>query len=328
MGVAEVEVAYAARTDTIELISDMRESLITKPDQLEGLSATCIGSFWARAQYYAKADFDLAQLHAQSAAYFDIEQTFEATFPGCENIVEMGAFVSAREQILFERAAAALEDGSVSNVLILASGISPLAVHLLKLINQRFSSRQIKLVCTDLLDPIWLQKQLCSALLKKHNTGIDFDILDVLKREDWLDIEKLFVDGGVAVICEGLLGYFKADGVSKVLANVRELLKKRGGFFLTDIATRDGVRKTLFEGDSKLLLDRFYEVAQVTPDSLAFGTRKECLEYINNHDLVASPAALAKPAQMYIPRSVVGERREKIGKIVATPMCIDVRAQV
>lgn len=323
MGLAETVVAKDNFYQKLK--PDMRESLITKPDQLEGLSATCIGSFWARAKYYAKADFDLAQLHAQSAAYFDIEPTFEETFPGCNNIVEMGAFVSAREQILYERAAAALEDRSVNNILILASGISPLAVHLQRLINQKFSSRDVKVVCTDLLDPVWLQKQLCSTLLKKHNTGIDFDVLDVLKDSDWRDIVKQFVEGGVAIICEGLLGYFQADAVSEVLANVLELLKARGGFFLTDIATREGVRKTLFEGDSRVLLDRFYEVAKVDPESLAFGNRRECVQYINSHGLTATPTALINPEHMYIPKSLRDERRVKIAKIVSTPMCIDVR---
>jgi O-methyltransferase involved in polyketide biosynthesis len=311
-----------------ELTAEMRESLITKPDQLHGLSATCIGSFWARAKYYQRAEFDIARLHTESAAYFDIEPTFETTFPGCDDIVEMGAFVSAREQILFERAVAALEDGSVNNILILASGISPLAVHLKRLINQRFSGRNVKVICTDLLDPIWLQKQLCSTLIKKYDTGINFDILDVLKKDDWHAVKDKLVDGGVAVICEGLLGYFKADDFSEVLTNIQDLLKERGGFFVTDIATRDGVRKTLFEGDSKVLLHRFYEVAEVNTDSLAFATRKECVRSINAHGLSVSPAALLKPEQMYIPRSVIGGRRDKIAKIVSTPMCLEVRVAV
>lgn len=307
---------------------NMRPSSLQHPEEvgeLEGLSATCIGSFYARANYYSEASFDVAQDHAQAAKFFSIDKAYRKRFPGCVDVDQMGGFVAAREEILFERAFAAVKEGRVKNILIVASGISPLAVRLRKSIEHQAFDSDVNVITTDLADPIWMQLSLCMKLMPTFNNKILFDDLDALNLEDWKKVSRRFAPGGVAIICEGLLGYFTLENVDTVLTNVGGVLRQHGGFFLTDIATREGVRKTLFQGDSKKLLDRFYDLAEVNPSDLAFQDSKECRELVKSKGMTASGVSLAAPHELYIPRNASVEDRAVLRQIFASKMCMDIR---
>lgn len=326
MGVETKNFVKSVGLGEFNLRNLMRKSYIRNADELSGLSATAVASLRAQVRYHEAADFPLAELYHRSARYFEIERSYQAKFPDCNDTLEMGAYVSAREQILLERTLAALENGSVNNVVILASGLSPVAAYLRKIANQKFSGKEIKILCTDLIEPLSLQEQLCRNIFGVHQVpGIEFEELNVLHKRDWKRLESQLVPGGVAVICEGLLGYFTFKNIERFFENLTNVLARQGGFLVGDIATRDGVRRTLLSGDSAKLLRSFYEVAKVDPEKLAFNNSGECEEYLTSKGVHANRVALARPDLMYIPPSVKGEQRQKLQDIVGRRMCIDVR---
>ncbi len=302
------------------------EDLITSPSELHGLSATSIGSFDCRARYLAGNQNGLARQYSMGRKFFDIDSEYQRVFPDCRETLQIGGFVAAREQILLNQTIEALKADSIKNVVVLASGLSATGAYLRDLITREFSDAQVQVVCTDLAEPLCLQRSLCRHILGMHTPrGISFQPLNVLEKKDWESIDSQLGDGGVGIICEGLLGYFSMEKVAAVFAHVSALLRKRSGFFVTDIATRNGLQSTLFDGDSDKLLQRFYAVADVKPEDLAFGNGKECLGYLTGQGLQATRVHLASSDKFYMPELLDDGERSKIRAILRAAVCIDVR---
>lgn len=304
----------------------MIEDLITSPSQLHGLPATAIGSFDCRARYLRAAKSPLSLLYGMGSRFFDIDVEYSRVFPDCNETHQIGGFVAAREQILLNQTIEALANGTVKNVVVLASGLSATGAYVRDVIARQFPDSGAHVICTDLPEPLCLQRSLCRHILAAHTPrGVSFQALDVLLKQDWDEIESQLVDGGVAIICEGLLGYFNLEKVSAVFARVAALLRRRSGFFLTDIATRKGLQSTIFDGDSDKLLRRFYEVADVRPEDLAFKNGQDCLDYLAQQGLRASRVKLQHPDQFYQPKLINDTERNKLRKILRSAVCIDVR---
>ncbi len=293
---------------------------------LRDLSATCVGSFQQRVEVYkgARKGVAIAELYATSGAYLKAEAAYAALFPGCEDAVEMGCFVAAREKILYERAIDAIERQGVKNVVILACGVTPLPVYLRQRLNDKLISG-VKVISTDLPGPLEIQRSLCRRLLDDHaHNEVELQSLDVLDSVDWANLKVQLVPGGIALLCEGLLGYFDYASVQRCVGHAMNLLKDNGGFFLTDIATKNGLRNTPFKGGSAKLLRKFYEVAGVNPDSLAFEKGDECASFLTSNGIAFERVGL-EPGQIYMPDAVTGEDRVTLAKILSKPLCFEMR---
>jgi len=82
------------------------------------------------------------------------------------------------------------------------------------------------------------------------------------------------------VISEGLFPYLYGDSVERTAENVRSLLKKRGGIWATDIATRQGIKNPIFEDESsRKVLANLYSESEVDVEKLAFGNAKEAVSF-------------------------------------------------
>ncbi len=293
---------------------------------LTALSATCVGSFVQRVNLYrgAKKGVAIAELYATSGSYLKAEAAYAALFPDCDDAVEMSCFVAAREKILYERAIDAVDRQGVKNVVILACGVTPLPVYLRQRLNDKLIS-DVKVISTDLPGPLEIQRSLCRRLLDDHtHNEVELQALDVLDSVDWAQLKAQLVPGGIALLCEGLLGYFDYDSVQRCVGHAMNLLKEHGGFFLTDIATKNGLRNTPFKGGSAKLLRRFYEVAAVNTNSLAFEKGDDCAHFLASNGIAFERVGL-EPGQIYMPDSVTGEDRVTLAKILSKPMCFEMR---
>ncbi len=293
---------------------------------LTDLSATCVGSFQQRVQVYrgARRGIAIAELYGVSGAYLNAEGPYRALFPGCEDTLEIGCFVAAREKILYQRAIDAVRTQGVKNVVILACGVTPLPVY----IRQRITDaliKGVKVISTDLPAPLEIQRSLCRRLLDDHSHAeVQLQSVNVLQQVDWTQLKEQLVPGGVAILCEGLLGYFTFEEVQACVSYAMDLLSDRGGFFLTDIATKNGLKNSPFKGDSAKLLKRFYEVAEIDPGSLAFERGSDCSNFLTSNGIAFDRVGL-EPDQVYIPDSVVGTGRTDLAKVLSVPMCFEMR---
>ncbi len=304
-----------------------QEDLITRPSQLRGLSATGIASFDCKARYLAGDQRPLSVFYNRAARYFDIADEYSNVFPDCTDTWQIGGFVAAREQILLDQTIRALRAGTVQNVVVLASGLSATGAYLRDFVSRELPPDQsVQIICTDLAEPLCLQRALCRHILESYTPrGVSFKPLNVLEKDDWQELAGKLSPGGVAIICEGLLGYFSMEKVTKFFSNAQALLKEHSGFLVTDIATRKGLKNTLFDGDSEKLLQQFYTVAEVKHEEVAFADGEECLDYLADHGLDAVRVGLQNSVEFYQPHLVNAHDRQKLDKILKAAVCIDVR---
>ena len=268
----------------------------------------------------------LASVYNKAANYFDIDTEYRRIFPDCNDTWQIGGFVAARERIQINQTIQALIDGTVRNIVVLASGLSATGAYLRDYVSRQLPTRNIQVFCTDLAEPLCLQRALCRHILASHNPrGISFQPLNVLEKRDWDALDVNMYEGGVAIICEGLLGYFSQEKIAEVITNAKALLAKRSGFLMTDIATKTGLKKTLFAGDSAKLLDRFYAVAGVRPEELAFDNSEQCLQYLGEQGLQATRVGLRRPESFYMPDLAAATDRAKLMRIINSAVCIDIR---
>lgn len=102
----------------------------------------------------------------------------------------------------------------------------------------------LRYVATDLPELTELARSLTEDVpeLRAAVPGRDvvFESLDVLEPDDFVACTRHFDAGPLAVVNEGLLGYFSREEKAVVAANVRSLLERFGGVWVTpDLPTRE-----------------------------------------------------------------------------------------
>lgn len=267
-----------------EVKSDRAGTIVDAPFPagFEGLSGTSIATLYARDFHYNDGPFLCGPLHRVCADYLHIHDLYRQMFPACKEPYEFALFLAMREQVMMFEIEQAVQRGEIKNVLVLAAGISPLPIGLVEL------TKDVPVIATDLADLAAKQRQLKNfvranmrnlrlelPVFSANHQRLQVEPLDVLAPEQWEKVDERLQPGGVGVVCEGLMPYMNLEQWEIIMVQIRRVLAKYGGFFVTDIATRQGKRKTIFSADSENLLKKFYDQAGIPTEGLAFDSSVE-----------------------------------------------------
>ena len=135
-----------------------------------------------------------------------------------------------------------LNDLSVQNILELSSGFSFRGLDTIR-------NNQYYYIDTDLPDVIEQKKEFINTLQKE----IDFPInnletltLNALDENEFSEIVNHFPEGEIVIVNEGLLMYLDINEKEKLCSNIREILKERGGYWITaDIYIKNDNNRTM-----------------------------------------------------------------------------------
>jgi O-methyltransferase involved in polyketide biosynthesis len=172
------------------------------------------------------------------------------------------------------------------NILELGAGTTPRGMDIV--VDDEEKLRNTHVFETDLPAMVTVKKEMRSQVENVlrgfgKNCGwerLHHEQLDVTSADDFERVERMMRPGEVGVISEGLFPYLYGDSVERTAENVRSLLKKRGGIWATDIATRQGIKNPIFEDESsRKVLANLYSESEVDVEKLAFGNAKEAVSF-------------------------------------------------
>ena len=119
-----------------------------------------------------------------------------------------------------------VEEKAATQVLELAAGLSPRGAELAR--------RGIVYVEADLADSITLKREVVTAMLGSVPNNLHLCPASAIDREQLLSCCVPFTPGRpVAVTTEGLLRYLTFEEKARVAANVHEILRRYGGWWIT-----------------------------------------------------------------------------------------------
>jgi len=128
-----------------------------------------------------------------------------------------------------------LAERGARQVLELAAGLSPRGMD--------FAQRGIVFVEADLAESSELKRGIVTALCGAVPPNLHLCVASVIDSAEFRQCCGVFSDGPVAVATEGLLRYLTFHEKKLLSANVRELLTRHGGFWVTtDIHLRQWAR--------------------------------------------------------------------------------------
>lgn len=131
------------------------------------------------------------------------------------------AFVEAR----FKAVNRVLEEHGAAQIIELASGLSPRGMD--------FAQRGAVYVEVDLPESIVLKREIVTAVLGRVPANLYLCAASVLDGAALLASCAAFTDGPVAITTEGLLRYLTFAEKTQLAANVRGILSRFGGFWIT-----------------------------------------------------------------------------------------------
>lgn len=155
-----------------------------------------------------------------------------------------------------------------ANIVELASGFSPRG-----LIFSR--NPKINYLEVDLPDVIEEKRAIVRDIISvKSRPNLQFVSANILDDSCFEEIEKKLSAGPVALICEGLLPYFNCEEKNILTKNIRYLLMKRGGTWITpDISSKERI-KMILQTDPNLakVLDFFSGMSHCNIEANSFAT--------------------------------------------------------
>ncbi len=119
----------------------------------------------------------------------------------------------------------AVEKGEVEQVVELASGFTP---HSVNLLNSEKGIRNY--IENDFAVNLDVKKKAVNNFV--GGIPVAFIPGNAVAPETWGKIEAQLGDGPVAIFCEGLMMYLSREQQVEFFNNIKEVLKKRGGFFM------------------------------------------------------------------------------------------------
>jgi O-methyltransferase involved in polyketide biosynthesis len=167
-----------------------------------------------------------------------------------------------------------MENENIHNIIEIASGSSSHGL-------EESENSDIIYVETDLPDMISEKEEKCTEILhnrKEERRNLYFASVNALKKEEMLaTLNLVSEDGPIMVTNEGLLSYFDNEDKAKIAKNIKAIVEKRGGVWVTaDTCVRfpppsDIDMKTIFRGLAKTTERKIREKAFVSiEESIAF----------------------------------------------------------
>ena len=147
-----------------------------------------------------------------------------------------------------------LADLPVKNILELSSGFSFRGLH-------TALHKDIYYIDTDLPEVIATKQSLLNSLMQAGSElkgTLETLALNALHEAEFTNITTHFPEGEVAFVNEGLLVYLDLDEKKKLCHNIRNILKTRGGYWITaDIYIKSD--RSLYSMTANDKLQRFFE---------------------------------------------------------------------
>lgn len=146
-----------------------------------------------------------------------------------------------------------------TQVIELASGLLPRGMVMSRTPNIIF-------VESDLPSMVAFKKQIVTQLIGERS-NLYFEAIDVTKKPNQLPLHADYLrDEKVIILCEGLLPYLTFPEKEQVFANVREMLQRYGGVWITpDLTTKK--RALRMQGYNKAAQKLFQAISKTTDRS-------------------------------------------------------------
>ena len=170
-----------------------------------------------------------------------------------------------------------------ANVLDLGCGVSPRCLYT--------SERGIKYVGTDLDEMVKLLDIYAPNFINEARKDyVRFVVADAANRKEMLNAAKGF-DGKICIIEEGLLMYLSRDQQKIMLENIRDILKKNGGCFLTSdfVAGKVfmSIGRTLYGNDDAMTIGLetkklYEELSEILFNETMFKSTEEAIKFIES----------------------------------------------
>lgn len=241
-------------------------SIEQTPSKFEAISPTASVIAYLRA---LTTDIRYAKELAEKT---DLKKIYEA-FGGNNQDVEFALYMEARWKTIQEL----MEKIDNKQTLELGAGLSPRAIINSENPDQSYFE-------TDLPKPISDKKELEKGILKAERPNLHVEQLDATSSEEFENIEQELNPGRVTVISEGLLPYLNRDALNKICNNIKTLLEKHGGAWITDIATRKALTKTsVYQDHSTELLASLYKNSEVGLSDIGFEDGKDAQNFFESY---------------------------------------------
>lgn len=179
-----------------------------------------------------------------------------------------------------------IESENFNNVMDLGCGVSPRFL--------KMADKKINYVGVDLKDVVNVLNIYAPNFIKDDKKKYaNFIAADVSVESEMLNAAKNF-DGKVCIISEDLFMYLSLDQQKSALKNIRDILARNGGCFVTsDFVAADifmSVNKAVYgEKDAQIIAgetQKLYEnVSQILFDNTMFGTDEEAVNFIESAGL-------------------------------------------
>lgn len=174
---------------------------------------------------------------------------------GQKKLVHLMPIVEAR----FKAVNHVLAKFESTQIIELASGLLPRGMVMSQ-------NPNIIFVESDLPSMISLKKQIVTQLIGERS-NLYFEAIDVTKTNQLLLDADYLRDEKVIILCEGLLHYLTFPEKKQVFANIREMLRRYGGVWITpDLTTKK--RALRMQGYNKAAQKLFQAIYKTTDRSL------------------------------------------------------------
>ena len=145
-----------------------------------------------------------------------------------------------------------IESENYTNVMDLGCGVSPRCLYMAR--------RGINYVGTDLSDVVEVLNFYAPNFVKDDmRKYIRFEVADAANHDEMMNAAKIF-NGKICIVEEGLLVYLSREQQKAMLENVRDILKKHGGVFVTsDFVAGNifmSINKTIYGDEDALVVGK------------------------------------------------------------------------
>ena len=179
-----------------------------------------------------------------------------------------------------------IESEHYTNVVDLGCGVSPRCMYT--------AARGINYVGTDLKDVVNILEVYAPNFISQDNRKyVSFRVADAASKKEMLDASK-GLDGQICIVEEGLLMYLSHDRQKAMLENIRDMLKKNGGCFVTsDFVAGEvfmSINRTIYGDEDALTIgketQKLYEnLSEIIFNDTMFKSQEEAVKFIESAGL-------------------------------------------
>ena len=253
------------------------KSLAAKPDSAPAVAYTApITLYWL-----AKAGVPEA---VEYVKYIDAEKIIKA-----EHILQYERVEKANkiyQEMRYDSLNDFIESEHYTNVMDLGCGVSPRCLYM--------ANKGINYVGTDLKEVVNVLNIYAPNFLNEDlRKYVNFFVADAASKSEMMEAAKGF-DGKICIVEEDLWVYLSHDKQKAMLKNIRDILKKNGGCFVTSDFVAGKIFmagcRTIYGDEDALIIARetkklYEDVSEIFFNDTMFRTEEEAIKFIEEEGL-------------------------------------------